>query len=275
MGALEQILARQKDWAEVNEIQLDPPGYVKYCFDNLFRPLSMPTCEELFEAAGRELESGPNDKPAKMRALESSSALCCNFFDFWRTRNPGEIGRLLMIPEPVLQVSFEVEFPTGLRGTPPTLDMVLTDQNGVIWGIEAKFCEPYRPKPKRPPFADSYFPDGEGLWASRGLVLCERLARDLHDRKVAFERLDIAQLLKHALGLHSQPRISHLWYLWYEEYGPEAKAIRRDLDVFAQQVDPRLNFHAVTYQEVFESVCKAPDVDADYVKFLLSRYFKA
>jgi hypothetical protein len=172
MTAFEKILARQKAWARVFEIPFDLRGYTKDLSNNLFRPLSIITYKDFQQAAGRELEFGGGSKPAKMSALESSSALLCNVFDFWRIRNPEEIGRLLKIPEPVVQVTFEVEFPTGLRGTPPTLDMVLVDRTGVIWGIEAKFCEPYRPKSKRPPFADSYFPDGEGLWASRDLAGC-------------------------------------------------------------------------------------------------------
>jgi hypothetical protein len=275
MSALEQVLTRQKAWAKVHDVPLDSCGYAKDLSNNLFQPLSALTIRDFQQAGGHELEDRPDGKPAKMRAFESSSALVCNFFDFWRERNVGEIGRILMIPEPVIQVSFEVKFPTGLRGTPPTLDIVLTDCAGVIWGIEAKLCEPYRPKPNRPSFAASYFPDGNGLWARRDLILCERLARNLHDRKVIFERLDVAQLLKHSLGLYNQPQMAHLWYLWYEEPGPEAEEIRMDLAVFAEQVDPQLNFRAVTYQELYKSLQRIPDADASYVEYLSSRYFIA
>jgi hypothetical protein len=273
MTAFEKIRARQKAWARVFEIPVDPRGYTKDISDNLFQPLSILSYKDFQQGGGRELKSGDGSKPAKMSALESSSALLCNVFDFWRIRNPEEFGRLLNIPEPVIQIYFEVEFPTRLRGNPPTLDMVFVDQTDVIWGIEAKFCEPYRPKSKLPPFADSYFPDGVGLWATRDLILCERLARNLHERKTIFERLDVAQLLKHALGLYNQPRRAHLWYLWYEEPGPEAEEIRRDLALFGEQVDPQLNFRTVTYQAVFKSVCNAPGVNTEYIEFLSSRYF--
>jgi hypothetical protein len=209
-----------------------------------------------------------------MHALESSSALLCNVFDYWRAKNPKEIGRAFGIPEDVVEVKFEAEFSTGLKGTPPTLDMALTDRTDAIWGVEAKFCEPYRPKSNRVPFAAAYFPKGEGLWARRGLNRCQKLVEELNEGKITFERLDVHQLLKHALGLWSQPPKAHLFYLWYEEKGPEAEQIHGDLGVFAKEIDSKLAFRAITYQQVFEALCKAPGADDDYLEYLLSRYFQ-
>ena len=160
-----------------------------------------------------------------------------------------------------------------MRGTSPTLDMALTDQTEAVCGVEAKFCEPYRPKTKRPPFSNAYFPIGKSLWASRGLDRCQKLAEDLNDRKILFERLDVPQLLKHALGLWSQPRKAHLLFLWYEEKGPEAEELKKDLESFAGVVDPQLDFRAVTYHEAFQILRDAPGVDHNYVHYLSDRYF--
>jgi hypothetical protein len=271
--ALEKIQARQTTWAKSRSIELERPGYVRKLSENLFQPLSKDTEERFRKAQGQELEPRSEGIPPKMHALESSSALLCNVFDYWRAKNPKEIGRALGILEDVVEVEFEAEFSTGLKGTPPTLDMALTDRTDAIWGVEAKFCEPYRPKPKRPPFSNTYFPEREGLWARRGLPNCQKLAEDLNQGKVTFERLDVPQLLKHALGLWSQPKKAHLIYLWYEEQGPEAEQIHRDLDLFTQKVDPQLDFRAITYQQVFEALRKSKGADAKYIEYLSDRYF--
>ena len=75
MSALKQILNRQRSRASSRGIDLDPPDYTARLEDNLFSKLSPRTFEEYGGAAGQELVDGPSGKPAKMRALESSSAL--------------------------------------------------------------------------------------------------------------------------------------------------------------------------------------------------------
>jgi hypothetical protein len=42
--------------------------------------------------------------------------------------------------------------------------------------------------------------------------------------------------------------------------------------VFAQQDDSPLKFRQVTYQEVFESLCRAADADVDYLEFLSAAF---
>jgi hypothetical protein len=63
-------------------------------------------------------------KPSN-KAVHSSSALVCNLFDYWRTANPEAIGRAIDIALPVKVVRYEAQLPTGLRGSPPTLDLLL------------------------------------------------------------------------------------------------------------------------------------------------------
>ncbi len=84
MNALKQILNRQRSWASSRGIDLDPPDYTARLEDNLFSKLSPRTLEEYGGAAGQELVDGPSGKPAKMRALESSSALVLNVFEHLR-----------------------------------------------------------------------------------------------------------------------------------------------------------------------------------------------
>ncbi len=216
MSALEQILNRQRAWAESRGIELDPPDYTARLEDNLYSKLSERALEEYGGAAGQELVDRRGGKPAKMRALESSSALVLNVFEHLRLTNLEAIGTILDIAEPVADVRFEATFPTGLHGTPPTLDVAVIGPSGHVCGVESKFCEPYRSKGKRDPFAASYFPDGPGLWKARGLPRCEQLARDIMDGSVAFQYLDAPQLLKHALGLFNQEQPATLLNLWYD-----------------------------------------------------------
>ena len=98
---------------------------------------------EFEQGAGGEL--GDQDgKPAKMRALHSSAALFCNVFEYWRQTDPAVIGQVLGVPDPIVSVHFEKPLRTGLRGTAPALDLLLVGKEGLAWGVESKFTQPYR-----------------------------------------------------------------------------------------------------------------------------------
>ena len=272
MSALNSILTRQRAWAGSRGIELDPLGYAARLEDNLYSEMSEQALEEYGGAAGQELVDRPDGKPAKMRALESSSALVLNVFEHLRQTNLKAIGAILNIAEPVADVRFEATFPTGLRGTPPTLDIAVTSPSGHVCGVESKFCEPYRSKNKSDPFRAWYFPDGAGLWEARGLPRCEQLARNLRDRSITFEYLDVAQLLKHALGLFNQVEQATLLHLWYDE-GTEGQALQQEQAVFADKVDQRLGFRSLTYQELYTRL--RSHSDSGHAEYLASRYFSS
>ncbi len=99
MSALTEILRRQHAWATARGIELDPPGYAARLADNLFRPLSYRVQGEFGGAAGQELVDGKDGKPAKMRALESSSALVVNVFDQLRETALMTVGTALGIED--------------------------------------------------------------------------------------------------------------------------------------------------------------------------------
>ena len=81
MSALNEILARQRAWAASRYIEINPPDYTARLEDNLFSTLSKRVEEEYGGGAGQELVDAPGGRPAKMRALESSSALVVNVFE--------------------------------------------------------------------------------------------------------------------------------------------------------------------------------------------------
>ena len=273
MTALDQIREAQARWAESRRLCMDRPGYVTSVTDNLFRPLTDKALIEFGRSAGNELVDGANGKPAKMRALESSSALVCNVFDQWRHRAPEQIGSAIDVDAKVVDVQFETGFPTGLGGTQPTLDLALVTETDTICAVESKFCEPYRSKDKRDPFAAAYFPDDGRLWADKGLPRCQDLAEDMRRGSVRFERLDVAQLLKHALGLFNQPKPATLRFIWFDQPSSEADTLRDELEKFSEWCDTSLGFRAFTYQDVFERLRAFPDADPDHRAYLVSRYF--
>lgn len=127
--------------------------------------------KKTFAAALAELDDRLGE-PAKMRALYSSSALVCNVFDYWRDVDPTSIGRALGIEVEVRDVRFEAPLSSGLRGTKPTLDLLLTGNSGLAFGVESKFTEPFQGHKKRVPFADTYFNGEAPLWSSLGLPIC-------------------------------------------------------------------------------------------------------
>lgn len=134
MRTLQVIMDQQRRWAEAHDFSADPKGYVPLVDDNLFRPLSPDALSEFGAGAGDELSDTPG-KAVKMRALHSSAALVCNVFDHWRGIDVAVIGQVLDLPDPITGVRFEAQLPSGLRGTPPTVDALLTAPGGGAWGV--------------------------------------------------------------------------------------------------------------------------------------------
>ena len=196
--AFDLITSRQSDWALQRGLSVDEKNYLPSMEQNLFAPLSKATRDAFLSGAGNELEDRPG-KPAKMRALHSSSALVCNLFDYWTSRDATAIGRAFGLE--VEEIKFESRLLTGLRGTLPTPDLFMLDRYGKAYAVESKFAEPFRSRKSSVPFAASYFKDLVGIWARHSLPKCQRLAERLRCGEMLFRYLDAPQLLKHALGL--------------------------------------------------------------------------
>jgi hypothetical protein len=213
--------------------------------------------------------------PAKMRALHSSSALAVNFFDYWVDRDTTPLTRALETgPEPV-EVRFEVQYPTGLGGIPPNLDVVLERRDGFVIALESKFTEWMKAKTANlAPFKDKYFPAGTGLWEKAGLPATQRLAESMQAGDIFFRHLDAAQLLKHALGLANNLGTGfRLFYIYYDASGDEALAHEIEIKKFSDRVGEELGFRSVSYQELLLSLEAGQGVDSEYLGYLRGRYF--
>src|ERR1700682_6479487 len=102
---LHRIRHDQRAWADRSGISIDADGYCRNLRDNLFQDLSAGSRDDFAAGDGQEL--GKIGARGKMQALHSSSALACNVFDYWRTRDPSSFGQVLSMQGVVSKVSME------------------------------------------------------------------------------------------------------------------------------------------------------------------------
>lgn len=259
----------QKSWAKSKRKSFDSKGYVDAVETNFWKPLSVRASNAFGDGAGSELKG-------KMRALHSSSALAANFFDYWTDRDKAILLCALGVDaDSAKSLHFEDQFPTGLGGTPPHLDVVITLYSGFVIAIECKFTEPLgRSTGGKPKFKPSYFPSSGGLWTQVGLPQCQRLAEELREDPRGFQYLDSGQLLKHALGLATKcgDKFS-LYYLYYDGTGDRSKSHKREIAHFEDRVGDEIRFKAITYQDVFHKLKVSEQINPGYLEYLGSRYF--
>lgn len=274
-SARAKLLQAQRIWAEQSGSVVDYRGYVGDIAVNLREPLSPRALQAFTYGSGAELKDGGH-RPAKMKALHSSAALAVNFFDYWTDRNAAPLAGALSCNAVINSIDFEVQFPTGLEGNPPNLDVAITESAGHTVGIESKFCEWLTPKlagSRR--FKENYFFSADGLWAKVGLPQCQALAEDLRTDRISFRYLDAPQLLKHALGMATQlGRRFSLLYLFFAIDADPAREHSDEISAFSRRVTSELDFRAMSYQELFKRLeACATSEDWTYLSYLRRRYF--
>ena len=268
--ARRKVELQQRAWASERGLRVDGQNYLQTVDDNLFEPLSREAMTAFEAAAGQELyDSG--DRPAKMRALHSSSVLVCNLFDYWLKNDRGAIGRAFGILEPLRHVELEARLPTGLRGTPPTLDLLLTWGRDRALAIESKFTEPLAARSGSERFKEAYFE--RKLWVAQGIPRCQQLAESLQMGEKVFSYLDAFQLLKHALGVKRNHKHGRLILLWFDTGERESQELAREIDEFAASVDDALGFRGIAHQEIFERLKAEKGASRAFVDYMQARYF--
>jgi hypothetical protein len=273
MSSKTELLQHQRNWAESYGLKPDARGYLTDVASNLLRPIDSKTRSAFENGSGSELRDSPT-RPAKMKALHSSSALAVNVFDSWVSRDKSALQTALQLDRDILSVSFEAQFPTGLTGNPPNLDVTLELADGFVIGIESKFSEWLTPKPvSKEPFKSKYFPQGIRLWEEKGLPVSQELAEQMNSGATRFRYLDAAQLLKHALGMATQlgDKFS-LYYMYLELPGKESNIHIEEVSQFASCLGAELGFKAITYQQLLSSLQHEQGADLDYLNYLRKRY---
>jgi len=288
MNVADKIKDQQREWARAKYLSLSSTGYSCVRLeDNLFRPMNSDTFDEFKKGDGDELDG-------KMRALNSSSALACNFFDYWRhVKDASSLAGALGVAD-VHGLCFEQKFTTRLPGKPPNLDVVFQVSDDSLLAIECKFTEPYSGDiAKKNRLADSYFlhKNGQkkGLWGDKELHGCQDVAQRLREEELCYHHLYAAQLLKHMLGLanpkNKQSKRYKSWdllYLWFESTSRDStECHKQEIDEFIKNVannDGAVGdggtICAMTYQDLFEKLSKRLDsAHEEYRKYLAQRYF--
>lgn len=198
---------------------------------------------------GGELKA--KDGLIKFGAAHSSSALAANAFGPWFEQPESlVIGGMSSFDS----IELERKFPTGLGGNSPNLDLFLSSPANPV-AIESKFTE-YLGR-KAAGFSDSYEP----LVAKIADPSWRSLFEELRVKPRLYEQIDVAQLVKHYLGLKSaveagQFRQLTLLYLYWEpsnadEIG-EIVAHRKQLEEITGRVDDQtVRFKSLTYPELW------------------------
>lgn len=277
MAFSRDIARKQRKWAGAQGIAVDRNGYVEEISHNLHLPLSASFLEALNGAGGGELKDQRN-RPAKIRALHSSAVLAINVFQYWEGRTGPELPKALGLEGSLEELEIERQFVSGLKGTPPTLDVVLRLSGHRTVAIESKFTEwMTRKRPKLADFREKYLKPGLDLWLGSSLPACQALATEIAAGEVEYRHLDALQLLKHALGLSkSAAHPFSLLYLYYEVGGRSATADlhRAEISRFAAAVDESLEFRALTYQKLFAALEEPDGIEPGYLGYLRARYFQ-
>ena len=211
------------------------------------------------------------DKAApKFHAAHSSACLAANVFGPWLvTEQAVPLGPDSFCGETHL----EVECPTGLRGTPPTLDCLVAGQH--VLAVESKCTETFAAHEAA--FRGAYDEVVASLAHPTWRAEYMRLVED--PRRYRF--LDAAQLIKHYLGLRRRftDRPVTLAYLYWEpSNAPDIAAClvhAAELAEFAGRVaDPRVRFVGMSYSTLWKDweQTDRPAWLRDHVTALRHRY---
>lgn len=239
-----------------------------------------------------------------MKASHSSSAIVVNLFQYWQGKDLSPLLHALKLrrkPQPdVLIENVGTEMPTITEiqpkefGTlrfeqkfkisddvasfprPANLDVVIEEQL-CHTAIESKFAEPYRGKCNR--LSEAYL-NNETLW--KKLPNIYELAKQISQDNKEFKYLDVAQLIKHILGLSANyPKKDgnsnvkfKLLYLWYDVLGKDGAEHRKEIEQFADVAQKdNIIFSHVSYQDVITTLAtNYYKGNENYIDYLTDRY---
>lgn len=271
MSTIDKIKLKLKEWADKNKIELDDDYYVKNMDENFILNLSDESIRDLKGGDGAEIN---DDKTrTKIFAVHSSSALVCNFFEYWRFRDKALLAKAFKFDQGIKSLVYEQKLSMGMQGNMPNLDLFMILNNGQAVAVESKFTEWVSKKSKNKPFADSY--KKRDRWNEVGLPNCQKLVDKIYSEDESFLYLNAPQLLKHALGLanmHSNK--SKLIYLYYDFDTSISEIHKKEIERFKNALNGELNFKELTYQELFREIQKnKSDIEEEYLSKLEEKYF--
>jgi hypothetical protein len=287
LSGYEFIISKQIQWAKNRNIPLigsegkrGRPTYTLDLNQNLYEPLLEENRKQFLQGNGQEI-IGSQEKPAKMQALHSSSALGANIFQYWQKRGLiSEIASACGFCNRGSQVSerivFEEKYTIDSKFViPPNIDTVIHNNKSSkykFFAVECKFSEAYGGR-RHGGMKSAYLVE-QSLWAD--LINLEKLAKEISPDDERYSYLHAAQLIKHILGLKTKlgNKNFRLLYLWYDVLGREGADHRAEVEDFSEIAkSDAIKFHSMTYQELIVILDRYyRDEHSDYIKYITERY---
>ncbi len=208
----------------------------------------------------------------RLRTAHSATALAINSFLPWLAA-PDQLPIAGWVGFDAVQ--FEVRCPTGLRGTPPHLDL-LALREGATVAVTVR-CTEYLSR-RKSAVAPSY---DRLLAATPALEPWHRLLQQLRAGPSAYRHVDLGGLVKYALALGRTfpDRLTTLLYLFWEpldaDQFDEFRRHRAELAGVADAVaGARVRFQATSFETLWRdwSERRAPHWLGGHVGRLRSRY---
>ncbi|WP_452230065.1 PGN_0703 family putative restriction endonuclease [Lacinutrix sp. MEBiC02404] len=231
--------------AKCKNPKVNKNGYFLNNSENLLDGIDIDLFQnDLMSGSGNELKS-------KFNAIFSSSALAVNNFSIVK-KHPSKFN--CFDYSNFDNAQFERQFRTGLGGTPPNLDFTIENEEVVI-AIESKYLEITTRKKAK--FVDSY--NKEKLDYLKDFWF--KLIRDYTDYN---SYLDVAQLIKHSIGLinykreNPEKKIILVYLYWlpdnYKSF-PNFVEHKKDLIEFENEIKKNedLKFISTTYNDFWKS----------------------
>lgn len=209
---------------------------------------------------------------SRLRTPDSAAALALNTFVPWQ-RAPEQMPLAGYTGFQAMQ--FEVRCPTGLRGTPPHLDLLALREDAAV-AVTVR-CSEYLGR-RKSPVAASY---DRLLDETRGLDAWQSHLQALRSTPRRFVLLDLGALIKYALALGRTfpDRQAVLLYLYWEpidaDMFEEFRRHRSELEgLMADTADSRIRFQPQTFAALWSDWAERgePPWLSDHVKRLRSRY---
>lgn len=285
MNAYNYIIEKQMEWAKNNNIDLvDDKGkkpYTKELTQNLFEPIKDETIEYFKNADGNELnDDEESNKPAKMKALHSSSAMVVNIFQYWLD-DPQTIANIL-VPNlsqigDEIKLNFEQKFPiNNIKSNKyPNIDVVIENKNSSsknkrYLAIECKFTEQYNKTNNN--LSSQYY-----KLSREDTPNLIKLVKKLYNRQDKIIHLDAAQLIKHILGLLSKTSKDNfiLFYFYFDVCSEKGKKHKNEIEKFSKVTyEDGIDFRSMSVQELIKKLCEElSPKHSKYLNYLKERYF--
>lgn len=287
MKGIDYIQTKQILWAKRNNLRLfgsqgnkGLPIYTETLDHNLFEPLSKENKVQFEAGDGGEINN-TSYRPAKMRALHSSSAIGVNIFQYWdkihKVYQIANACRLCNKDNPSsIKVIFEKKFKID-KAFPfcPNIDVVIVNSDKSlhkVFAIECKFSEAYGGYGHSG--VDPKYMELKTLWKDIPNIF--EHAKSISPDDKDFKYLHPAQLIKHILGLKKEygKRAFRLLYLWYDVHGEESYMHQKEIEKFTEIVKADgVKFSSISYQKLITNLSKVYyDGNEKYINYITDRY---